>query len=92
MQRANPHPVSRENQYLLAGIIESERELTAQFFQHPLTKFFPKVNKDFSIAAGLENMSQRLKLAPLLGKIEKFPVEDDRDRLVFVVNRLLTIT
>ncbi len=37
-------------------------------------------------------MSQRLKLGALLRKIEKFPLYDDRDRLVFVVNRLLTLT
>ena len=72
-------------------INECESELPTQVLEHSGSIFLPEMHQDFGITGGSKPVPQPLKMPPLFGKIEQFPIVDHGNTAVLVVDRLLTI-
>ena len=88
-QRLDAEAVAGEKQGFAVAVPEGEGEHAAEAVDAALAPGFPGVDDDFGVAAGVEDVAERLQFGDEFLVVVDFAVEDDADALVFVVQRLL---
>src|SRR5262249_37699958 len=88
VERADAEAVAGKNELAPALVPERDGELAAQLLQHALAVILPQVWDELRVAVRAELMAFRHQLGSCLRIIEQLAGEDDRDRAVFVVERL----
>ncbi len=89
MQRLDARAVAREQQRLFVPVPERDGEHAAQPFERGRTPFLVGVNDRLGVARRVENVARRFQPLPQLAIVVDLTVEDEPDRSVFVVNRLM---
>ena len=87
--RLDAQPVAGEEQRLLVAVPEREREHAAEARHALLAPGLPGVDDHLGVAAGAEDVAQRLQLGHQLLEVVDLAVEDDADAAVLVEQRLL---
>ena len=88
-QRFDAEAVAGEEQGFAVAVPEGEGEHAAEAVDAAFAPGLPGVDDDFGVAAGVEDVAQRLQFRDEFLIVVDFAVEDDADALVFVVQRLL---
>ncbi len=88
-QRLDAEPVAREEQHIPVPVPQREGEHAAEAIDAALAPGLPGMDDDLGIAARMEDMAERLQFGNQFLVVVDLAVEDDADRLVFVVKRLL---
>ena len=89
MQRLFPGAVAREKQRLVEAVPNRKREHAAQAAQHVRAVFFVAVQNRLRVGMRFERMPRLFERLPEFLKIVNFAVEDDVQRPVLVLNRLM---
>ena len=90
-QRANPHPVARQQHGPPLEVDQREGELTFEVLEELLAILFIEMDDDLAVAMGPEDMTLGFKLRPPLREIEQLAITDDDDTFVLVEDRLMPV-
>jgi len=85
----DPGPVTRQNQTPATLIPQSDRELSVEVLHELESVLLIEMNDDFSIRVRVEAVSTALEFRAQLDIVEDLAVENDPDRAVFIVDRLV---
>src|SRR5205807_2311003 len=91
VEGADAEAIAGQDKALLPAIPQGDCELSMQMVEHALAVFLPQVREKLRVAMGLETMPLLFQGSFLLGVIEQFAVENDRDGAVLVPDRLPAI-
>ena len=89
VKRLDPKAVAGEKQRFAVAVPQGKGEHAAKAVDTRCAPGFPSVDDDFGIATSVEDMTEHLQLWNEFLIIVDFPVEDDADRLILVIERLL---
>ncbi len=89
IERLFAEPVASQEQLLPPAVPQREREHPFEPVEARRPPALPGMHDRFGVAVGAEDMAARQQLRPQRGVIVDLAVEDDRDRFIFVKNRLL---
>ena len=89
VKRLDPEAVAGEKQRFAVAVPEGEGEHAAKAVDTRCAPGFPGVDDDFGVATSVEDMTERLQFWNEFLIVVDFAVENDADRLVFVIERLL---
>jgi hypothetical protein len=89
VKRFDAKAVAGEEKGFAVTVPEREGEHAAEALDAFFTPGFPGMDDDFSVAAGVEGVAQRLQFRDQFLVVVDFAVEDDADGFVFVIKRLL---
>src|ERR1041385_6608530 len=88
VQRLDPHAIARKKQPAPARIPDGERKHAAEFRYAFVAEFLVCVDDGFGPRPCREPVSTRDQVLSQVSVIVDLTVEDDRDRLILVENRL----
>jgi len=89
VQGFDAEAVAGEEEGFAVAIPEGKGEHAAEAVDATFAPGFPGVDDDFGVAAGMEDVAERLQFRDEFLVVVDFAVEDDTDAVVFVVQRLL---
>src|SRR5436309_14403618 len=91
VKRLFTEAIARDEQAPPLIVPEREGEHSIEMLDHFAAVFFVEMRQDLGIRSAAKSMTARFEIGAQLAVVVNFTVEDDRDAVVLVEGRLLTV-